>query len=147
MKSTVAQCAALVRKDLKALFPNIKFRVTSDNYSGGDSVNVSYTDALPAKQIEAAIKKYQYGRFDSMTDMYEMTNSLDGVPQTKYLFVRREMSEAVKEQIMNDYIRKFVGCENVEYNGYHAMFSGSVSCAVYRKFCEMSFEVAELEPA
>lgn len=104
--STVAQASKLIRQDLKQHFPNIKFKVRSENYSMGDSITVEYCNGVPASEVENVINKYEYGHFDGMTDMYEYSNRQD-FPQTKYLFVNREVSdenkEKVRQEIMKDY--------------------------------------------
>lgn len=91
-RSTVAQCAQLVRKELKALYPGIKFSVTSENYSMGDSVNVSYPREMLTQEQHTKLSNYlralyQYGHFNGMEDIYENSNRNDNVPQTKFLFV------------------------------------------------------------
>ncbi len=40
---TVAETAKLIRKALKETFPGQKFSVTTDTYSMGASINVSWT--------------------------------------------------------------------------------------------------------
>ena len=107
MKTQSALAAKEIRTLLKKYFPLIKFSVTSENYSGGDSVNVKYTNGVPTREVEKLINKYQYGHFDGMTDMYEYSNSVEGMPQTKYLFVSREVSQefrqSIKEKIAKDF--------------------------------------------
>lgn len=95
IKSTVAQCAALIRNELKANFPQTKFRVTSSNYSMGDSVNVSWIDGAAHEEVEQLLAKYQYGRFNGMEDIYESTNRRDDIAQTKYLFCDRKVSDEI----------------------------------------------------
>lgn len=92
MRTQVAQCASLVRKELKTLYPTIKFSVRSENYSMGDSVNVSYPRELLTdeqhKELNALLRgKYQYGHFNGMDDIYENSNRDDTIPQTKFLFL------------------------------------------------------------
>lgn len=89
IKTRAAACAHFVRTDLKQAFPGIKFSVTSENFSMGNSVNVSWIDGPTEKEIEAVIGKYEQGHFDGMTDMYEYSNSRDDIPQTKYLMLNR----------------------------------------------------------
>jgi hypothetical protein len=67
-RSTYAVGAANIRKELKAAFPHIKFSVTSEGYSMGCSINVSWVDAVTTEEVERIINKYEYGTFDSMTD-------------------------------------------------------------------------------
>lgn len=64
-----------VRTQLKAAFPGVKFRVTTDRFSMGDSLHVSWTDGPESARVEAIVKQYQAGRFDGMTDSYEYSGS------------------------------------------------------------------------
>lgn len=139
--SQQAQVAKLIRQDLKAR--GIPARVTSESYSMGNNVNVAVTDIDPKtfEELEKAYAKYQYGHFDGMTDMYEYSNSRDDIPQTKYLFVRNEISDEMKQRIW-DFLRgKFTGnfgempasyeeARNLRDGGFEAY----VSDIVYRYF-------------
>lgn len=59
------EVAKYIRNDLKKNFPGVKFSVKSDY----NSVRVSWTDGPAAKQVDAIIKKYAGGSFDSMIDL------------------------------------------------------------------------------
>lgn len=90
--TTVAQCAKLVRQDLKQLYPEVKFSVISQNYSMGNSVDVYYTETdltqeEHQKLNEILRSKYMYGHFNGMEDIYEYSNTNEDIPQTKYLFL------------------------------------------------------------
>lgn len=89
--------AQAIKKELKVLFPTIKFSCRFESYSMWDSVNVNWVDWPTAREVESKISKYQYGNFDGMTDMYNITNNRDDIPQTKYLFCNRDMSEKTRE--------------------------------------------------
>jgi hypothetical protein len=102
--TSAAMCAKAIRIELKMLYPDIKFSVTSQTYSGGCSVGVSYTNGPTSKEIESIISKYQYGRFDGMTDIYEITNSIDDLPQAKYVGANRKCSEDIYNACMDDAI-------------------------------------------
>jgi len=96
-----AQCAIVIRKELKAAFPHIKFTVRSESYSGGDSIRVGWLFGPTEEQIEALIGKYQYGRFNGMEDIYEYnSNQLEhGV---KYLFCQRsEMAKDERQKLLD----------------------------------------------
>jgi hypothetical protein len=105
MQSNEALAGNTIKKILKKAFPDIKFSVRSEGYSGGDNVNVYYTDGVPREEIEKLINHFQEGHFDGMIDMYEYSNVKKDIPQTKYLFVSREMSEATKEKIKQQLIK------------------------------------------
>lgn len=94
-KTTAAQAASQIREILKKEFPKTKFSVTSENYSMGNSVNVDWTDGVSKRKVEKLISHYQYGKFNSMDDLYENTNNRKDIPQTKYLFCNRKISEEV----------------------------------------------------
>ena len=99
--STVAQAAKQIRQIIKKELPSVKFRVRSENYSMGDSINVYIGERVLttnehgheiwknelAEKVKPLIKHYQYGHFDGMNDIYEHSNSRDDIPQTKFLFV------------------------------------------------------------
>jgi len=97
-----AICAVAIREELKKLFPAYKFSVTSDTYSMGNSVHISWTDGPTVKQVEEITNKYQYGHFDGMTDMYENTNSRDDIPQAKYVSCNRTISAELKAILTPD---------------------------------------------
>ena len=99
VKSCAANCAAAIREELKKVFPNVKFSVKSSNFAGGDSVNITWTDGPIVKDVEKVTNKYQYGRFDGMTDMYEYSNSREDLPQSKYVQTRREITEEVNNVV------------------------------------------------
>lgn len=98
-KSSHAAAAAAIRVELKESFPNVKFKVTSDSFSMGDSVHVSWTDGPTARQVDEIVKKYQYGRFNGMEDIYEYTNNREDIPQAKYVQTGRSISEAINEAV------------------------------------------------
>jgi hypothetical protein len=101
-----AQTAALIRAELKN--HGIVARVTCENHRGGNSVNVTVYDQLPAtvQKIKEFTAKFEYGKFNGMEDYYEMSNVRDDIPQVKYLFVRNEFSDALKQQAW-DFVRAF----------------------------------------
>ena len=65
---TCAETAKLIRKDLKANFPGVKFSVRSDTYSMGASIRVKYTDGPARADVEAVTGKYESAGFDGMVD-------------------------------------------------------------------------------
>lgn len=61
--------AKLVRKALKAEFPSTKFSVRSSSYSGGASIDVSWTDGPTGAQVDAVTFLYRGATFDGMIDL------------------------------------------------------------------------------
>lgn len=109
MKTEAAKAAALIRKELKAA--GIKARVTSKNYSGGNSINVNLNNELPAtaRAIEShLVARYQQGHFDGMTDMYEISNSNSDLPQVKFVFVNNDLSDEIRQAAW-DYVKSHWG--------------------------------------
>lgn len=94
--SSHAACAAAIKAELTGLYPGIKFSVKSSSFSMGDSVNVNWTDGPTSKEVDEIIKKYQYGHFDGMQDIYENSNSRDDIPQSKYVSSSRTQSDTLK---------------------------------------------------
>lgn len=105
--STAANAAKAIREELKANFKNVKFSVTSDNFAGGNSVNISWTDSVTVKQVEEFTSKYQYGHFNGMEDIYEYSNDRADIPQAKYVSESRSMSDEARETIKNIMIEKY----------------------------------------
>jgi len=94
MRTTEA--AKAIRKELKAAFPGIKFRVRSHTYSGGSSIDVNWINGPTEKQVAGYTAKYTNGHFDGMTDCYEYAN--DGRPGgAGYVFTKREYSDSVRK--------------------------------------------------
>jgi hypothetical protein len=91
--STAANASAAIKAELKEVFPDIKFSVRSDNFSMGNSVDISWTDGPTSDQVEKITDKYQYGHFNGMEDIYEYTNSREDIPQAKYVSAHRKISE------------------------------------------------------
>jgi hypothetical protein len=132
--SEAAKTAKAIRIELKESFPGTKFKVKSENYSGGNSVNVYWNLGPTTKEVDAIIQKYQYGHFNGMEDIYEYSTSNDKIPQVKYVFSNRsnksieeenmeyseynqkwENEETVKHQMMKDLCKLF----NIEYQGQY----------------------------
>lgn len=111
--STHAATAKAIRLELKKAFPLIKFSVKSDSFAGGNSVSVSWINGPSRSQIHKIVDKYQYGHFDGMRDLYEMTNSREDIPQVKYVQVSREITEEVKQEIFLKLRETHVGWENL----------------------------------
>lgn len=60
-----------IKKELNKAFPGIKFSVKYDSYSGGDAARISWNFGPTTDMVDDIVKKYQYGSFNSMEDIYE----------------------------------------------------------------------------
>lgn len=99
--TTAALCAKEIRKELKQKYPGINFKVTSKNYTNGNSVTIDYVDSkISDSIIKADLRKYAEGSVNIMEDMYEYDNINKDIPQTKYIFVCREISESLKNEAL-----------------------------------------------
>ena len=75
-----AETAKLVRKQLAAKFPGVKFSVVSKTYSGGASIRVTYMDGPNIHAVKQVAEHFEGATFDSMQDMKLHPNqSEDGV--------------------------------------------------------------------
>jgi len=98
-----ADTAKLMRAALKAQFPGVKFSVRSSVYSGGASINVSWTDGPFTSEVESLAKRYEGATFDGMIDLKEYHTSLvyfegDPVPRevrygSDFVFCNRDLSD------------------------------------------------------
>ena len=93
-----AHAAKLIRQELKAAFPTIKFSVTSQSYSMGDNVRINWENGPTSHAVNKIINKYQYGHFNGMEDIYEHSNCNGDLPQAKFVFGNRHISDGVMQQ-------------------------------------------------
>lgn len=65
--------STVVRQYIKQRFPGLKYTISSDSYSMGDSVRVSVTDlaGYDHNEVEKMKWVFQEGYFDGMNDIYE----------------------------------------------------------------------------
>jgi len=107
--SSHAGAAAAIKAELKTAFPGIKFSVTSDSFSMGNSVDIRWEDGPTDNEVSDIACKYQYGHFNGMDDIYENTNSRTDIPQAKYVHTSRSKSDTIKnllpqlETLLNGY--------------------------------------------
>ena len=64
-----------LRVELKRAFPGISFSVRTSKYSGGNSIDISWTDGPTTQQVDKIANKYSGGTFDGMTDCYNYKSS------------------------------------------------------------------------
>lgn len=113
--STHANTAKAIREELKKVFPSYKFSVTSKSFSGGDSVHISWTNGPTTKQVDSIVNKYQYGHFNGMEDIYEYSNNIEGLPQTKYVSTSREINPELKNRLLPEF-EKLYKSDEPEYS-------------------------------
>jgi hypothetical protein len=128
-----AQAAKLIRAELKKAFPNVKFSVRSNNYAGGDSVYVNWTNGPTRDAVTEITDKYQYGHFDGMIDLYEYSNNIEGLPQAKYVLEQRTISDDVYEAKKAKIAEEFGIEDATDENQWMACFSRWSNEVVYRE--------------
>lgn len=91
-----AKTAKVIRQELKKVFPEVKFSVTSSNFSGGDSVHISWTDGPDGDIVDRIVKKYERYAGTDYTGDYAEFRSVDsdilGCDGAKYVQTSREVS-------------------------------------------------------
>lgn len=110
-----------IRAELKAAFPKIKFSVRSEVFSGGDAIDVSWTDGPTTEEVNKIIGKYNDGHYNSQEEYYEysersFTKHFGGA---KYVHANRKVTweryiETAKKlgfEITIDEHFNFTGCE------------------------------------
>lgn len=120
-KSSRVIGAKNIRVELKREFPGVKFGVTSDSFSGGNSINVDWTDGPTSKQVDAVINKYQQGSFDGMTDCYNYENNLfaDVFGGAKYVHGQRRSTPEAYNKTAQD-----MGYKEAMFNVNTGSFDG-----------------------
>lgn len=71
-----AETAQLMRKALKARFPDVQFSIRSKTYSGGASISVSYTDGPKPADVRAITDLYTGANFDASEDLKSYHDSM-----------------------------------------------------------------------
>jgi conjugative element/phage-associated large polyvalent protein len=111
------KAAKLIRQELKKDFPKTKFSVTSNAYSMGNSIRISWINGPTTDYVNSITKKYQYGHFDGMTDCYEYSNTRKDIPQAKFVQTSREITNDVMVSafhLAKSYFASFDECLNLE---------------------------------
>jgi len=92
--------AALIRKALKARFPDVTFSVRSKSYSGGSSIRVNWTDGPTRRCVSAVTAKFEGSHMNMMEDLKEpQTGELNGEPvrfSADFVFTDRTLSDAAE---------------------------------------------------
>ncbi len=96
--TTVALAAKAIRAELKTKFPSTLFSITSQNFSMGNSISISYQNGIPTKEVEAVTDKYEAGSFDGMEDIYNYRSNPDNLPRAKYITISREIDPKIRDK-------------------------------------------------
>ena len=94
--NSLISAAKNIRIELARAFPGIKFCVRTKRFSGGNDLNVDWTDGPTTKQVDAIIERYDSGSFDGMTDCYNYRDDrafTAAFGEVKYTFSNRTYSD------------------------------------------------------
>lgn len=99
----------LIKKYFKEHF-GITIKVRSKFYSGGCSLNISYTLGPDKSIIEGIVNNLQQGHFNGMEDIYEYDHEKTGLTidgyslyDYKYVFVEQNMSDELEYKLTKFY--------------------------------------------
>ncbi len=96
-------CAAQnIRRELAKAFPGHKFSVTSEIFSGGDSIDVRWVDGPNSKQVKRIIAKYNDHVTDETGDYRDPTNEVFNklYGGAKYVMEARSMSKETEAALI-----------------------------------------------
>jgi hypothetical protein len=133
--SSHALGAKNLRTELKKAFPSIKFSVRSESYSGGDSIDVGWTDGPLTEDVKAISDKYQEGSFDGMTDCYDYDRENvwpDVFGGAKYVMEQRHESPALILKVAHGMGYKIESGESDNYGNLPGL-NGEDSQMIYRE--------------
>ncbi len=106
---SVADTAKLIRAELKAAFPAVKFSVRSKSYSGGASVTIYWTDGPTGKDVDAVAGKFAGASFDGMIDLKSHHESRYKGERlhfgADYVFTTRTISDGWLAEIIAEFER------------------------------------------
>lgn len=101
--SKAAQVAKLLKQKGKEL--GLTLSAKSQYFAGGNSVDVDVFKGSDSaiQELKDFSKQFVYGKFDGMTDYYDITNYNETIPQTKYLFIRDERAMTILKGLNDKY--------------------------------------------
>lgn len=105
------------RIELKAAFPGVKFSVRTSRFSGGDSMDVQWTDGPTSDQVSAIVDRYSAGRFNGSDDSYNYSENAwtAAFGDAKYVHTKRDDSDMAIESAIRTVRAKYAG--NFEAHG------------------------------
>lgn len=112
---SVAETAQMLRVALKSAFPGVVFSVRSKSYSGGASINVSWTDGPTDADVSRVTSLYAGASFDGMVDLKSYHDSIvmgaDGPKVVHFgadfVFTQRRLSTELLSRVYARACRKY----------------------------------------
>lgn len=138
-----ADTAKEIRKALAANFPGVKFGVRSHTYSGGASINVSWTDGPTSEMVDRIAGQFAGCTFDGMVDLKEYHASEYQGRRVQwganFVFTRREHSASLIDKAARYLEAKYgwTGINREQYwNDYRDIFSGNGGGSPHWTVCD-----------
>lgn len=149
--------AKAIKEALTKLWPSVKFSVVSDSFANGNSIDIYWNFGPTTEQVERIAKKYEYGRFDSMTDcsytedtvVLTEGNEFKRLGGAKFVMCQRSYKSALvsEQEFKERFCRDLCTLQKVEYKGEDTDIFGSdkwnpdgaASYYLWRMFCETDF--------
>lgn len=100
-----------IRIELARAFPGIKFSVKGRSFSGGDAIDVRWTDGPVSAQVDAIIGRYAAGSFNGMDDLYTYAHSAwcDAFGDAQYVHANRDSSDRAIASAIRYVAAKYAG--------------------------------------
>lgn len=96
----VVEKGKILKKELGYSFPDQKFSVTTDKYTGGSSITVSWEDGVAEEDVQEVTDMYQYTYPDQ--DTQSGYHHVDN-----HVFTKRDISDEAKESVASEILEKF----------------------------------------
>lgn len=91
-----------IRAELKKHFPNTKFSVKYNSFSGGNSYHITWTDGAKYEDVDSIVRKFQENQPDKLTQGdywdYCPTNFTKMYGGASYIICNRSISEQTMEK-------------------------------------------------
>lgn len=99
--------AKMIRQAIAEKFPEVKFNVRTRKYSGGASVDVSWTDGPTEKEVDEIAGQFKGATFDGMIDLKSYVTSYRNGEEVHfgadYVFCTRHYSDYALIMALNEY--------------------------------------------
>ena len=121
-KSPQALVAAAIRKELKELKLNIKFKVRADSAAAMTAVRVTLINPSPiqVKIVEEISSKYQSSVYYGFNTSHEYKNN--NLPQVTYVVVFTEYDNELRQQALDYTIKHYNIKEDVDLSYMHKQY-------------------------
>lgn len=146
---STTETASLIRAELKSAFPGVKFSVRSRSYSGGSSINVSWTDGPTAKEVDRVAGQFAGASFDGMIDLKSYHDSTFRGETVRfgadYVFTNRKISTDLLQRAVRYVNQKYgltVSLDVVKSSGSYAFIDSTPETNARPSFA--NYSVADL---